>query len=70
MNISGKTDNFTKKDLLELGDRHGIKNSKDIIEQVMEVVSNWPFYAKDAGVIKSQITPRAKTHRLRLDGNL
>lgn len=70
MNIAGKTDNFTKKDLLDFGDRQGIKNSKDIIEQILEVVSKWPSYAKDAGVKKSQITPRAKTHRLRLDGSL
>ncbi|MDR2916528.1 MAG: type II toxin-antitoxin system HipA family toxin [Tannerella sp.] len=53
MGINGKFDNFTRKDLEKIGIEEGIKNRNEIIEQVCEVVSRWPEYAKSTGVDKS-----------------
>lgn len=57
LSLNGKQDNFTYKDLITVAVNMGIRNSKQIIEQVRETVSHWKDYAKEGGVkeIHSQI---------------
>jgi serine/threonine-protein kinase HipA len=64
MTIKGKRDNFTKQDMVEVGAEQSLKQSSVIIDEVVEVVSNWPSYAKEAGVQADQIKAISKTHRL------
>lgn len=57
LSLNGKQDNFTHADLITVAKNMGIRNSKNIIEQVRETLSHWKDYAKEAGVkeIHSQI---------------
>ena len=48
------------KHLLALGEMFGLKDRKEVIEQVREVVSNWGQYAEEAGVTKASSTMVAK----------
>lgn len=50
MSLNGKRDNFTFEDLLTVGKRMDITGPEEIIERVVEVVSNWEKYAEDCGV--------------------
>ncbi len=64
MSINGKRDNFFKEDLISVGKEMNIKSSDRIIDEIVEVVSSWPNYAKDAGVGASQIKSIGNAHRL------
>ena len=64
MSINGKRDDFFKDDLILLGKEINIKSIDRIIDDIVEVVSNWPKLAKDAGVEASSIQSIGKTHRL------
>ena len=64
MSINGKRDDFFKDDLILLGKEINIKSIDRIIDDIVEVVSNWPKLAKDAGVEASNIKSIGKTHRL------
>ena len=64
MSINGKRDDFFKDDLILLGKEINIKSINRIIDDIAEVVSNWPKFAKDAGVEASRIKSIGKTHRL------
>ena len=64
MSINGKRDDFFKDDLILLGKEINIKFIDRIIDDIVEVVSNWPKLAKDAGVEASSIKSIGKTHRL------
>ena len=48
MSINGKREEIKYKDLLAIGGENNIKSSRDIIEQVLEVLSNWEDYAAEA----------------------
>jgi len=50
LSLNGKRDHFVQKDLFEVARRADIKNAKEIIQQVIEVVSSWERYAQRAGV--------------------
>ena len=52
MSLNGKTDNHTKKDILEFADTASIKKEKalDIIMQVQNAVSNWASFAEGIGI--------------------
>ena len=62
--INGKQDDFFKDDLILLGKEINIKSIVRIIDDIVKVVSNWPKFAKDAGVEVSRIKSIGKTHRL------
>ena len=66
MRLNGKTDGFTKDDLLAVSDQYGIKGAKEILERVHESVSRWPDFAKDMNVPLEMIKGIAHTHRLNL----
>ncbi len=63
MSINGKRDNFTRDDLNAVGREMNIKSSNRITDEIVEAVSNWPGFAKDAGVESLQIEAIAGTHR-------
>ncbi|MCH7589075.1 MAG: type II toxin-antitoxin system HipA family toxin [Chloroflexi bacterium] len=63
MTINGKRDAFLKDDLLHVGEEMGIRGAKQILDQIVEVVSNWELFAKDAGVEESQVKSVANAHR-------
>lgn len=50
LSLNGKRDDFIKEDLLKVGYDMDIKNPKIIVEQIEQCVSNFSFYAKEAGV--------------------
>ena len=64
MSINGKRDNFLKDDLISVGKEMNIRSSHRIIDEIIEVVSEWPKFAKDAGVEAQRIKLISKTHRL------
>jgi len=53
MGINGKFDDFTGKDLEKVGVAEGIRNRNRIIEQICDVVGQWPEYARVAGIDKT-----------------
>lgn len=52
MSINNKLDHFEQEDLLALGQSAGIKKNQtgDMLEQVVQIVQNWPLYAARADV--------------------
>ena len=52
LSANNKRDNFEVSDLMKVGRNMGIRSAKDIILQVLDVVSDWNNYAKEAGVRK------------------
>ena len=50
--------------MLSVGRNMGIKKADLIIEQIMEVISNWNKYATDAGVVKQHKEQIGKNLRL------
>jgi len=64
MSIAGKRDQFTRDDLNGIGQEMNIKSSNKIIDEIVETVSDWPSYAKDAGVEQSQVEGIGIVHRL------
>lgn len=63
MSIAGKRDQFTRDDLNGIGKEMNIKASNKIINEIVEMVSDWPNYAKVAGVKQSQIKKIGNVHR-------
>jgi serine/threonine-protein kinase HipA len=61
LSLNGKQDNFTYDDLLVVAKRMDIKNSREIIQQIVETVSQWESYAKKADVKKEYITQIKET---------
>lgn len=55
LSLNGKQDDFTRQDLLTVGEKMGIRRCGEIIEEVSEAVSRWPSIAKDCGVRESHL---------------
>ncbi|MDE6256929.1 MAG: HipA domain-containing protein, partial [Muribaculaceae bacterium] len=55
MSINGKFDNIDRKDLLECAKRNNIKEATDIIDNIIEVASQWPEMARKCDVPKLMI---------------
>ncbi len=68
MSVNGKRDYFNRDDLLAVGALIGNfkKESKQIIDQVVAVVSEWGSYAKKSGVFEPLTKEIAKNIRLKL----
>ncbi len=45
MSVGGKREDFVLGDLIKAGEDQGINESRKIIKQIVEVVSDWPVYA-------------------------
>jgi len=50
MSIAGKFDDISKDDLLAFAKANNIKDAKDVIDQVVDSVANWPNMARECGV--------------------
>lgn len=51
MTLGGKTDAFTRRDLLQFGGSIGLKkNGADVLDRVLDAVARWPRFAKEARV--------------------
>lgn len=50
MSVGGRFKNFNRADLLKIADRFGIGSAKDVIEDVVQAIANWPMYAAQSGV--------------------
>lgn len=64
MSINGKRDDFLKEDLVRVAKEMGIRSCHQIINEIVEAVSNWPHFAKDTGIDQARIKSIAGTHRL------
>ncbi|MBI2921540.1 MAG: type II toxin-antitoxin system HipA family toxin [Planctomycetes bacterium] len=50
MSVHGKFDGITRADLLADADRFGIRRPKEILAEVRDALSEWPRFAKKAGL--------------------
>ncbi len=64
LSANNKRDDFSRDDLLAVGQQMGIKNALPIVDQVTTVVSLWSQYAADAGVRDSHKEHIGKNLRL------
>jgi serine/threonine-protein kinase HipA len=64
MTINGKRDAFTLKDFVQVGESIGIKDSLEIVSEIMEVVSQWSAHAQEAGLDADTIKKIGSFHRL------
>jgi serine/threonine-protein kinase HipA len=55
LSLNNKRDDFILNDLLSVSKNMDIKNAHEIIQQIVETVSQWEFYAKEANVKKEHI---------------
>lgn len=65
MSINGKRDHFVIDDIIQAAKMANIKvpNAKRIIQQVSKAISNWPEFAKTAGIPENWIRQIALNHR-------
>ena len=68
MSINAKRDNFSRSDLLDAGEAISIPKPQRILNQVIDVVKQWPRFAGKAGVERSYADEIARHHRLGLSG--
>jgi serine/threonine-protein kinase HipA len=66
MTINGKQDGFTKSDFLQVAKSMNIKKANEIIEEVIESVSQWNRMAQEHDIPPAQINMIKKAHRLLL----
>lgn len=55
LSINGKRRNITENDMLSIAKSIRVKNGKEIINQIRDVVYKWPTYAKQTGVSTKKI---------------
>jgi serine/threonine-protein kinase HipA len=69
MTINGKADDFTREDFKTVAQVAGLKRGRHeaILTEVMDKVTEWPRYAKRAGVLVSQRDKITRTLRLKFD---
>ena len=66
MSVNKKRENIDYKDLLAIADENNIKAPKEIIDRVLQAVSNWTKYAKDADVQKEKINEIYRNLKLKI----
>jgi len=66
LSLNNKRRDITRSDLLAVANKMNIKRAKEIIEQVLEVISHWKNYAIDAGIPESQIKAIGSMHLINL----
>ena len=63
MSINNKWDNISREDLLTVASEMNVKGAKQIIDQVVDAVSQWPRLAKEnSDIPQSTIDAIEKTH--------
>lgn len=66
MSLNGKRDNFTKEDLIAIGESISLPRPEEVINEVISAVDKWPEHAKSAGVNKEVIAEITRHQRTRL----
>lgn len=66
MTINGKRDHFRLADLIQVGESISLPKSREIIQEIIEVVSAWPKYADLAGLSPERTKEIGGYHRLDL----
>lgn len=64
MTVNGKREGFVFDDLITVADEMNIKNGSQIIDQIVDVVSQWEKIAKLSGVENRELEAISRTHRL------
>lgn len=64
MSANGKRDDFTREDLIAVGESISLRQPETIIDDVLTAVEKWPEFAKDAGVNDKMIKEIAGNQRL------
>jgi serine/threonine-protein kinase HipA len=65
MTLNGKSDAFTRADLLAFGGTMGVnRDGRHVIDEVIEAMSHWREYAAEAGVPADRITAVSDRFRL------
>jgi serine/threonine-protein kinase HipA len=55
LSINGKRKNITVDDMLQIAKSIRVKNGKEIIKQIRDIIYKWPSYAKKTGVSSKKI---------------
>ncbi len=55
MSVNGKFKDITRADLLEIASRNSITNANEIIDEICEVVAEWPILARECEVPQEMI---------------
>lgn len=55
LSLNGKQDDFTRKDILAVGENMGIRRCNEILEEVIDTASHWNTIAKECGVKENHI---------------
>ena len=66
LSLNGKTDDFTREDLLAVAQSVGIRGAGHIIDEILSSVASWPDTAKDCGVRPEFIEAVGKTLLLKI----
>ena len=64
MTIAGRRGSFVLEELVEVGQENSVNSPEEIVREIVEVISTWPSFAKDAGVSGGQIESIGRAHRL------
>jgi serine/threonine-protein kinase HipA len=63
MSLNGKRDDFTRDDLLQVGESISLSRPDDVLEEVREAVSRWPVFAAEAGLKTGAAEEIGRQHR-------
>ena len=64
MSVNGKYKDFTAEDIIQVADRFGVGEAKQLIEDIRASIKLWPTFAKEAGLAKDEIKRIQKLHVL------
>jgi len=64
MTVNGKRDQFTKEDLLSVAASSDLKGAEKVIQEVLDATTQWPEFARQAGVDNKRIENITKQHRV------
>lgn len=67
MTINGKREHFQHTDLIQLGKSISLPNPREIIQEITEVVGQWPEFAVVAGLTPEQTKEISHYHRITLE---
>jgi len=65
LSLNGKRDKLKREDLLQVGKNMDIKTPEQIVEQTLDIVTNWSHYAKNAHV-KPEFIQQIETNLIRI----
>lgn len=65
LSVGGKRDDFTRDDLLSVGDAFGLRSrGAPVLDKVLDAVADWPSHARESKVPREQINEISKLHRV------